>query len=448
MSDSDEDDVEVEGDVEGEVEVDFEDDVEVEDEVERSGRRVPVLAIVSLTLLGLFGALIGWLWVGFDESDLAAFAPPVVRMGMPPPPAVAAPPPAQAPAAVATTEGSGAQPIAEPIAEDAGPPAAAEATPEAPVGEAPAPQDEREVAALAPDPSPAEPPASEAEDAQPGPEPQPSAPSQEVALRVAPDPELLAPSPNGPLPVIAPDGRQAWQAYARSFTDPEERPRIAILLGPLGLIEAASYSAIQQLPATVTLAFAPYTRNLDEWIAQARAGGHEVILHIPMEPFDYPNSDPGPHTLLTSISADDNIQRLEWLLGRATGYIGVSNFMGDRFTSSADHLRPVLEVLKSRGLMFLDAQASRNSVAARVALDLGVPRALNNRFIDSEASRIAIDARLFELERIAKQVGTAVGIGFPYPVTIERIASWAPTLAGKGLILAPLSAVANRQDIQ
>ncbi|HJN18776.1 MAG TPA: divergent polysaccharide deacetylase family protein, partial [Armatimonadota bacterium] len=131
-----------------------------------------------------------------------------------------------------------------------------------------------------------------------------------------------------------------------------------------------------------------------------------------------------------------------------SGYIGVSNFMGDRFTTSADHMRPVLGVLKSRGLMFLDAQATRNSVAARVALDLGVPRALNNRFIDSEASRIAIDARLFELERIATSVGTAVGIGFPYPVTIERIASWASTLADKGLILAPLSAVANRQDIQ
>ena len=447
MSDRDENGVEEE--IDDEDEMDFGDDVDVVDdagdeaevEVKRSGRRVPVLAIVSLTLLGLFGALIGWLWVSFDESDIAALAPPTVQVEMPPSPAAA-----PAPAAVATTEGPDEPPAAELLTEEAPPPTLDEAAAEAPAGEAPAPQDEREVAAPAPEP--AQPPAPETVETQPPPEPEPSAPSQDVALAAAPDPELLAASPNGPLPVIAPDGLQAWQEYARGFADPDGRPRIAILLGPLGLIESASYSAIQQLPATVTLAFAPYTRNLGDWIAQARAGGHEVILHIPMEPFDYPDSDPGPHTLLTSISAVDNIERLEWLLGRATGYIGISNFMGDRFTSSADHLRPVLEVLKSRGLMFLDAQASRNSVAARVALDLGVPRALNNRFIDSEASRIAIDARLFELERIAKQVGTAVGIGFPYPVTIERIASWAPTLAAKGLILAPLSAVANRQDIQ
>ena len=436
--------------------IEDEDQDEAEEEAESSGRRIPILAIVSLGLIALFGALIGWLWVSFDEADMAALEPPAVRVEIPPPPAAplaALPEPVVADAAA---EDAAPQPGEE---SGAAPSAATEDAAGAPDGAAPV-QESTEVAALAPEPEPeaelaepvlSEPPAAEAPaEAEPSalPETEPAAPEQDVAMAPAPDPELLAPSPNGPLPVIGPDGRQAWQVYGRDFADPEERPRIAILLGPLGLIESASYSAIQQLPANVTLAFAPYTRNLGEWIAQARAAGHEVILHIPMEPFDYPDSDPGPHTLLTSISADDNIQRLEWLLGRASGYIGVSNFMGDRFTTSAEHVRPVLGVLKSRGLMFLDAQATRNSVAARVALDLGVPRALNNRFIDSEASRIAIDARLFELERIATLVGTAVGIGFPYPVTIERVAAWAQGLAAKGLVLAPLSAVANRQDIQ
>ena len=437
---------------------------EVEDEIEASGRRVPVLAVVSLGLIAVFGALIGWLWVSFDESDMAALAPPAVRSEMPPPPVAAAARTA-APAQPVIADAAAEVPASEASVESAA--AAAEVAADA----VEVPQTEAtELAARAPEaeqesaePAVSEPPSEQAPppvepaaevEAPAEAEPQvpaesvPPAQEQDVAMAPAPDPELLAPSANGPLPVIGPDGRQAWQAYGRDFADPEGRPRIAILLGPLGLIESASYSAIQQLPANVTLAFAPYTRNLSEWIAQARASGHEVILHIPMEPFDYPQSDPGPHTLLTSISASDNIQRLEWLLGRASGYIGVSNFMGDRFTSSADHVRPVLDVLKSRGLMFLDAQASRNSVAARVALDLGVPRALNNRFIDSEASRIAIDARLFELERIATSVGTAVGIGFPYPVTIERIAAWAQGLDGKGLVLAPLSAVANRQNIQ
>lgn len=475
---SDKDEVPVEDEVPEESEIPDEDEFpdedegedEGEEEVEPSGRRIPVLAIVSLGLIALFGALIGWLWVSFDEADMAALEPPAVRSEMPPPPAVASAPLAALTEPVGEDATAGDPTAASGEESGAAPSAATEdAAKASPDGAAPV-QEATEVAALAPEPGaePAEPVISEppAAATPPPEEPaaeagapteaepsapsgaKPAAPEQDLAMAPAPDPELLAPSPNGPLPVIGPDGRQAWQAYGRDFADPEERPRIAILLGPLGLIESASYAAIQQLPANVTLAFAPYTRNLSEWIAQARAGGHEVILHIPMEPFDYPDSDPGPHTLLTSISADDNIQRLEWLLGRASGYIGVSNFMGDRFTTSADHVRPVLGVLKSRGLMFLDAQATRNSVAARVALDLGVPRALNNRFIDSEASRIAIDARLFELERIATSVGTAVGIGFPYPVTIERVAAWAKGLAAKGLVLAPLSAVANRQDIQ
>ncbi len=190
------------------------------------------------------------------------------------------------------------------------------------------------------------------------------------------------------------------------------------------------------------MGFAPYAPNLADWIAQARAAGHEVLLQIPMEPFNYPTNDPGPHTLLTSLSSEDNIGRLEWLLGRGSGYVGVTNYMGSRFTSSAGHLRPVLDVLKTRGLLFLDARVTRNSVAEQVAMDLGIPNAQSSRFLDLEASRVAIDARLFELERIAKSSGSAVGIGFPYPVTIERLAAWAQSLDEKGLALVPVSALA------
>ena len=168
-----------------------------------------------------------------------------------------------------------------------------------------------------------------------------------------------------------------------------------------------------------------------------------------MEPFDYPASDPGPHTLLTTLpfaneesSApfDDNQARLDWLLSRFSGYVGVTNFLGDKFISDPESLTPVLESLRDRGLMFLNARTAPSSVAGQLAADLALPQALNNRFIDNEASRVAIDARLFELERIAKSEGTAVGIGFPYPVTLERVARWVPTLREKGIVLAPISA--------
>ena len=261
----------------------------------------------------------------------------------------------------------------------------------------------------------------------------------------APDPALLTEGQNGRLPVIAPDGRRAWQVYARPFEEPGGRPRIAIMLAGLGLSQSATKAAIQQLPGSVTLGFAPYARGLEAWMNEARAAGHEVFLELPMEPFDYPDSDPGPHTLLTTLDHSDNIDRLDWLLSRTSGYVGVTNFMGDKFTSSPESLVPVLEALRDRGLMFLDARTSRESVAGDLATQIELPRALNNRFLDNEASRIAIDARLLELEEIAKTVGYAVGIGFPYPVTLERIARWSATLDAKGIDLAPMSALADMQ---
>lgn len=268
--------------------------------------------------------------------------------------------------------------------------------------------------------------------------------STEIALGPAPDSALISEGAKGPLPVIGPDGRQAWMVYARPFTAGDDRPRIAIVLGGLGLSQSATNAAIQQLPGEVTLAFAAYTSNLSGWIAEARAAGHEVMLQVPMEPFNYPANDPGPHTLLTTLTPEANIERLEWLLGRSTGYVGITNFLGGKFTASAEHLKPVLLSLKERGLMILDSRASRNSVAGPVSASLGIPHAVNNRFLDSEASRVAIDARLFELERIAKSTGSAVGVGSPFPVTIERIASWAPTLDEKGIVLAPISALATQ----
>ena len=267
-------------------------------------------------------------------------------------------------------------------------------------------------------------------------------------LAPVPDPALVLQTEKGLLPVIGPDGRQPWQVYARPFEAAEDTPRIAIIMGDMGLSAPATNTAIQQLPGTVTLAFAPYATNLQDWIGKSRAAGHEVMLQLPMEPYDYPANDPGPNALLTTLSAGANLERLEWLLSRFAGYTGVTNYMGSKFTTSAKDIRPVMEALKSRGLMFIDAKTSERSVASRIARDLGVPVAINNRYIDNEASRRKIDERLGDLERIARASGAALGIAFPYPVTIERLAKWASELDAKGIRLAPASAVANRQTMR
>jgi len=164
-----------------------------------------------------------------------------------------------------------------------------------------------------------------------------------------------------------------------------------------------------------------------------------------MEPTDFPNTDPGPQTLLTALTSRQNMERLNWTLERAQGYVGVVNAQGSRFTASTDAMRPVIDRLFARGLLFVDARTTQTSVATKVADDVGVPRAYADRLIDQEASRPAIDRALADLERLARQNGAALGIAQTYPVTFERLINWLAQIEGRGIALAPVSAVVNRQ---
>ena len=268
----------------------------------------------------------------------------------------------------------------------------------------------------------------------------PSAP-----LPKAPDPGLVEETAKGPLPVVGRDGREAWRVYARPFNRDDNRPKVAVVLYGLGSSDAATRTAIQGLPGSITLAFTPYADELPGWIADARAAGHEVLLMVPMEPVNYPDFDPGPQALLTSLDSRQNIDRLEWMLGRGVGYVGVTDFMGSRFTSSAPHMRLFLENLRKRGLMFLESRPGARAVASEIAAVTQVPFAANTLYIDTQASRSAIDAQLGEAERLARKFGEVVAMGFLYPVTLERVARWARSVEERGLVLAPVSALARRK---
>ncbi|MBI1777287.1 MAG: divergent polysaccharide deacetylase family protein [Proteobacteria bacterium] len=269
-----------------------------------------------------------------------------------------------------------------------------------------------------------------------------------VVLRKAPEPALTEQGPRGPLPVVAEDGRQAWRFYGRPFDPADTRPRISIVIAELGLSSAATEAAVQSLPGAVTLAFAPYAPRLEEWMGAARAAGHEALMMLPMEPGNFPTNDPGPYTLLTSLSSNENLDRLDWVLSRTAGYVGVLNYGGTRFASSEEALQPVLAMLKRRGLLFIDGWATARTVSVQLASALGVPSALGNRQIDLEASRGAIDQRLAELEKTAREQGEAIGIGGAYPVTLERVGIWSESLADKGFALAPVSALAGEKRTQ
>lgn len=249
------------------------------------------------------------------------------------------------------------------------------------------------------------------------------------------------PGPLGPMPIIAADGRTVARAYARPFTGDATKPKIALVVGGLGFNAGATQAAIDELPPEVTLSFVPYTQGLQSWIDRARARGHEVILELPMEPFDPEADDTGPQTLLAAGSSRENVAKLENLLSRAAGYFAVTNYQGGRFAASGQASAPVAQALKSRGLVFMG-----NAIGTRTAFGVeagraGLPFASADRIIDVQRDGNAIDEQLLNLEALALQNGNALGSGFAFPVTIDQIGKWAETLSMRGYVLAPASAV-------
>ena len=255
-------------------------------------------------------------------------------------------------------------------------------------------------------------------------------------LPVAPITGFFAPGPAGPLPIIAQDGRTPFEAYRRPFSS-NGRPKIALMIGGLGLNARLTQQAIETLPAEITLSFSPYAEGLQGWIDMARAHGHEVLLEAPMEPVDYPDNDPGPYTLMAGGQGPETVKKLEWILSRATGYFGVTNYLGSRFLASDGAYQAFAGGLKGRGLAFVDdgSAARRNGK--------GLVRASAERVVDDQLNSTAIDQQLVALEAGALQRGQAMGSGFAYPVTVEKVAGWSRELTDRGFQLTPVSALAH-----
>ena len=256
------------------------------------------------------------------------------------------------------------------------------------------------------------------------------------------DPALTENTALGPLPRVADDGRKPMTAYAAPAAD--GKFKIAIVVTGLGLSAKATQAALAGLPPSVTVGVLPYAGDAPRWLAAARASGHEVVLQVPMEPFDFPDSDPGPHTLRTGSATSANTERLNWALTRFTGYAGVTNLLGDRFLSDSDALAPVLTSLSRRGLYFYDSGSTLRSVVPTVAGGLGAPFAQGMNNLDTIQTALEIDRRLAELETAARTHGSAVGTAFVYPVSVERIAQWAKGLQSRGFVLVPVSAIVSQ----
>jgi polysaccharide deacetylase 2 family uncharacterized protein YibQ len=256
------------------------------------------------------------------------------------------------------------------------------------------------------------------------------------------NPKLLESSRYGMIPVAA-EGMKPFRAYAGG-TDANralaaKTPSIAIVISGLGVGAAKTADAIMKLPAAVTLAFTPYGSDPTKLVERARAQKHEVLLQVPMEPFDYPDNDPGPQTLLTTLGAEQNIDRLAWHMSRFQGYVGIANFMGSRFVTTDAALQPIVKDAAKRGLAWLDDGTSPRSVAGVIAEGQAMPFAKADVGIDTVPTPAEIDRALAKLETLAKERGMSVGVASALPISVERIGNWAKQLESRGITLVPLT---------
>jgi polysaccharide deacetylase 2 family uncharacterized protein YibQ len=259
-----------------------------------------------------------------------------------------------------------------------------------------------------------------------------------VEVAMIKPPEVVAP------PVVkkrVQQDNQYWERYAASFepaAGDQVKPRVIFIIDDLGLNVTRSKKVVD-LPAPLTLAYLPYADGLKAQTEAARAAGHELLIHTPMEPMG--KAYPGPGALMDDMSVKEIEAAFSKTLNAFEGYIGINNHMGSRLTQNPEAMKRVMQMLKDRGLVFVDSVTAAGSVAADIARAEGIYYAKRDVFLDHKDTPEYVRGALLELEATARRNGVAIAIGHPKDVTIAALREWIPTLEGKGLVLAPVSSV-------
>ena len=215
----------------------------------------------------------------------------------------------------------------------------------------------------------------------------------------------------------------------------------------MGLSRAATIAAIKKLPSDVSLAFSPYARDLNDWLLRARLAGHEVFLELPMESKGFPEQDAGPLSLNTNLQVADNIRRLTEIMSRMEGYVGLMSVLGSKFMDAEGQLKPILEEINKRGLMFVDGTGGRTA-APKIAAEIGLVKAFVNVTLDDPPERQSLDRKLKSLESILKKQPAAVAVIHAYPSTLRRLNIWLKTMEERKMSLVPLTALADKQFVE
>ena len=264
---------------------------------------------------------------------------------------------------------------------------------------------------------------------------------QDARTAAFPNDDLLEDTSDGKIPIIGLDGTRPMDQYARPWSG-ARGTRIAIVVGGLGLSQTGTQRAIRELPGEVTLAFAASGNSLSRWMQEARRDGHEILLQIPLEPFDYPANDPGLYTLRTDFNETKNLAELHRAMAQTTNYTGVVNFMGGRFLSDADALEPVIRDVASRGLLFLDDGSSAQALSGTLAGAVEAPHAFADLQLDADLSREAVLKKLDELERVARRNGTAIGMASAFDESVDAIREWCEEASTRGIEIVGVASLA------
>lgn len=259
-------------------------------------------------------------------------------------------------------------------------------------------------------------------------------------LPAAPLPGLSRMTPFGPVPTRGPSGTKALTSYAKPFTPPANAKTVSVIVGGLGINRAQTQRAIDELPPEITLSFASQSANLQRWINAARAKGHEVVLELPMEPYNFDASAvTAKYTLRAQARPADNIRNLDYLMSRGQGYFAVTNYLGEKFFDTEAAVGPVVKHLNTSGVGFIYDGVGESPALTRAATMARLPVTRNQSVIDVTPNAQSVERALRALEQNASAKAPALGIGFSYAGTIDGVIAWAEGAPKRGITLAPAS---------
>ncbi len=323
-------------------------------------------------------------------------------------------------------------PVETPKPAEAAPPPA-ETAPETPAETPAAPAEEQPVSEVPSAPEAADEAVAKQEDAPP-PSTTPTAAANSA----------LTEEVNGlRLPAIGKDGTKPWRYYAKTYERTRNQPMVAIIVTGLGIGKEVTQSALY-LPENISLSFSPYTRDIATWAPAIRATGHELLLDLPLQPTNYPATDPGPNGLFLEKGPSDAEKQLQWAFSRFPAFIGALTPINESFTANDEAIKTLLQTFANRGLLLvMGKEPFRKETRDIVDATTGTAVLVAHVLIDEEPSADTIQQRLTQLEEQAKKNGYAVGIAQPYPITIQQLKEWSAKLEEKGVVLVPVSAIAK-----